>query len=554
MKEVNGYAEALKVLEKNRTARAKALQDLEAYAEGTQYAGLDDWFSDRKPLWERAPCIVYPIVKIAIESNGDLLLGEGRFPEARAYGIQGDEAETFEQAVLQIEKMSRFRAACREAWASGQACGSACSIYGIRGGRLFIDSVLARWCTPTLDVEGAVTQLEIRYPYLAIEMDANGDEKVSCFLYRRVLDDQFDTQFAPARAREDGREPAWIVDALRTVSHDLGFCPVVWYPHMKGCSAYNDFDGRAIHETLTDEIRAHDFSLSQRHRAAIYAGDPQWTEIGVEAGFNPTGEGRKAEVRASRTGRPGDEAFGAYVSAPANGGKARKKGPGAVWQYPGKNPEVKVELHTLPADALIALNDHAKDLRSKLAEALGVVFLDPDSLPNESRLSGRALESFKARQLDRVDYYRADFGDRHLLPSLGMLIRISLAKSLPIPGLDVVRRAVTQAGDMWSWHSPSIDLVWGDYFKPSGAEEQLIIQGVVQAVDGGIATPRIAVERLRSILGIRDVDAYMTELEKHRAEQQAMALAQTQAEAQAKAAANPAPPNQSAPNQPTKAA
>lgn len=536
--ETPGLREAQKILDKNLSARAKALQSLEKYVEGTQYDHLPDWFSDKKPLWERAPCIVYPIVRAAIDSNSDLLLGEGRFPTAKVDGLEGDEAEQFEKATAKVVQQSRLKAGARELFAAGQGCGSACGIFGVRGGRLFIDTLLARWCKPKLALDGSVLWLEVRYPYLAIEKTQDG-EKWVCKLYRRTIDATSDIQYKPANAKADGTEPSWTVES--ETKHDLGFCPVVWFPHLKGCQAVNDFDGRAIHEHLTDEIRAHDFALSQRHRAALYAGDPQWTEIGVEPGFNPTGNGgRKAEVPASTFGRPGESSIGVYTSEPMNANsKVRKKSPGTVWQYGGKNPEVKVQLHTLPGDALKAIDDHARDLRSKLAESLGVVFLDLEALPNESRLSGKALESAKARQLDRVNYYRSDFGDKCLLPALGMLLRIALKTNLKIDGLEVVKKAAASAGESWSWHAPPIELVWGEYFRPSGEEEELLSRSAAALKGAGLATTRILVEKLRSILGIKDVDSYMKTLEEEQAKAMEQEKDMLKAQAEVKAAAAP---------------
>lgn len=537
MQDLPGYSEACKVLEKNLSSRAKRLANLERYVEGTQYNGLPDWFSDEVPLWERAPCIVYPIVKSAIDSNADLLLGEGRYPSVTVEGLSGDQAETFEQATERVSQQARLRAGAREAFDAGQGCGTACATFGVRGGRLFIDTLLARWCEPKLALDGSVVSLEIRYPYLTTVTDSNGP-KVVCKIYRRTLDAQDDILYAPALAHADAREPSWSVASVTT--HGLGYCPAVWYSHMRGCAADEEIDGHAIHENLTDEIRAHDFSLSQRHRAALYAGDPQWTEIGVEKGYNPTGAGRRAEVPASAMGRPGDSPTSSYVSNTTSTGKARKKSPGTIWQYPGKNPEVKVELHTLPGDALTAIDNHAKDLRRKLAESLGVVFLDVESLPRESRLSGRALESFKAPQLNRIDYYRADFGDRFLRPALGMLLRIALDTGVQIKGLDVVKTSIA-AIPAWSWHAPSFEFVWGDYFRPSGEEEELIIRGACEMLTAGFATKRIIVEKLRSILGVKDIDSYMTELEAEQAQVMEQQRQMVEAEAKAKASAKPAP-------------
>lgn len=539
MHNLPGYAEACKVRDKYLSLRAKHLASLESYVEGTQYAGLPDFFSDKKPLWERAPCIVYPIVKSAIDSNGDLLLGEGRFPTANVAGLEGDDASNFEKAVVRVAQQSRLRAASRESFAAGQGCGSSCAVFGVRGGRLFIDTVLARWCKPELALDGSVISLEIKYPYLTV-VETPAEKKVVCKLYRRTIDAQKDVTYAPAEGREDGKEPSWSPD--REVVHGLGFCPVIWYPHMRGSAPVEDFDGRAIHEHLTDEIRAHDFALSQRHRAALYAGDPQWTECGVMPGYNPTGSGRKAEVPASVFGRPGETPHASYVSGSATN-KARKKSPGTVWQY--ESTDVKVTLHTLPGDALKALDDHAKDLRMKLAESLGVVFIDAESLPNESRISGRALESFKARQLDRVDYYRSDFGDCFLLPAVGMLLRIAIQVGLVIDGLDVVKK-VASTTPQWSWYAPPIDFLWGEYFKATGEEEELMVRAVAQAKVAGVLTRRKAVEKLSGILGIRDIDAYMGELEAELEEAKKEALETVAAEAKAVASAQPKKESKSA--------
>ena len=542
MQEPTNHPEALANLHKHLTHRAKRLATLERYVEGSQYEGLPDWFSGDCPLWERAPCIVDLVVKNAITSNGDLLLGEGRFPAFRFEGLSGDEANSAEKAIEQIIKQARLKAASRETFEAGQGCGSACVIFGVRSKRFFIDTVRAGWCTPTLDAEGAVVALEIQYPYLAVEPAKDGDSpgKWVCKVFRRTIDKTHDIQFHPVKVNPDGTLPAFTVDV--EVAHGFSFCPVIWFPHLQGCAITNDFDGRAIHERLTDEIRGHDFALSQRHRAALYAGDPQWTEIGVEPGYNPTSPGRQAEMRASLTGRPGEAATGSWVSEkPSHGGKARKKSPGDVWQYGGKNPEVQVKLHTLPGDALQALDAHAKDLRTKLTEGLGVVFLDMESMPNESRISGRAFEALKARQLARVDYYRSDFGDKFLLPALGMLIRIAIETGMKFEGLDIIKSQITAAAEAWSWHAPPIDLVWGPYSLPAGEEEELLMRGAKEALEAGFATKRVIVEKLRHVLGIKDVDAYMAELEAEQAEVQEQQLQTVAAEAKAVAAANPKP-------------
>lgn len=508
LEKTQGYAEAVKALEANQSPRYKRLSELEAYVAGTQYAGRPDWFSDEKPLWERAPCIVYPIVQSAIDSNVDLLLGENRFPLVGVEGFEGEDGDEIEKALARIVTQARLKSAAREVFASAQGSSSACAIFGIRAGRLFIDAVRAKWCEVTLDAEGAVTKLTIQYPYLTTEK-VGGQHQVKAKLYKRVIDAQRDVTYLPGDANENGTEPSWTEDPSKSVSHGLGFCPVVWYAHMKGCSVYGEVDGRAIHEHLTDEILAHDFALSQRHRAALYAGDPLWTEVGVDVGYSPTAPVRKAEVPASTTGSPNEKPHAAYVSRPARG-KARKKSPGTAWQYP---EGVEVKLHTLPGEALDAIDKNARDIRIKLAESLGVVFLDPETIPQASTLSGRALEALKSRQLDRCDNYRADFGDKFLLPALGMLIRIAIAKKLFVEGLEAIEKQVAKFADRWSWVAPPLTLSWGRYFRLDSDEEAKTVELVAKAKDAGLTTKRAAIEKLRGVFDYKDVDAVLNELD-----------------------------------------
>jgi len=456
-----GYDEAVKAVHANMSPRAHRMAQLERFVEGTQYEGLPNfWAADAKvPLVDRAPCIVYPIVRSAIDSNVDLLLGEGRFPTLSARPdedgdivddgeLSEEESATIDAFIRQVHKQSRFRVAAREMFAAGQASGSACALLGVRSGKLFVETVKARWCEPEFDIDGNVTRLVIQYPYVET-VRVSGQWQSKARVYRRVIDDQNDVTMLPAEGRADGGEIAWRKDAARSVTHGLGFCPVVWYAHMRGCVAFGDYDGKAIHEQLLDEIKALDMTLSQRQRAAYYAGDPQWTEAGVELGSSPTGGGRRGRgiMSTPAGGRPSDDnPVNGRFADPLVGSKARKKSPGDVWQY--ESPDTKVQLHTLPGDALKAIDDTAHDLRQKIAESLCVVFMDPENVKFAATVSGKALEVLKQRQLDRCDQYRADFGERFILPATNMLLRIVAKVKLGarVPGIKRALPILTKIG------------------------------------------------------------------------------------------------------------
>jgi hypothetical protein len=537
MTTIEGSAEAAKLVSINTSPRARYLEQLESYVDGTQYEGLKDWFALNVPLFQKAPCFVYPIVRNAIDSNLDLLLGNSRWPtfKVEVDGAGADEVDTEDSedafdAVVEAHKQCRFRVVAKEAFAAGQACGSACAIFGVRNGKLVAETVRTAWCEPVIDADGNVVKLTIEYPYFEDFRDETGQWRRRTMLYRRVIDAKSDLTYKPVEARKAAPLPSeWHVDETRSVEdHGLEFCPVVWFAHMKGCRGVAEVDGRAIHKQLLDEVRAHDMAISQRHRAALYAGDPQWTETGVKKGYSPTPHGVIVEMPSTpRGGAPSapvyDEQTGQLVGGGNNpitgnfisGGMGpdpgRKKGPSEVWQYDSK--DARVELHTLPGDALKALTEHARDMRVKLAESFAVVFLDAETFKFATALSGKALELLQGRQLNRVDQYRDDFGDLFLVPATRMLLRIiakvasDKTKKLRFPRIKDVLDQLSELDEA------DITLKWPPYFRADIQDESKEAKTVRDDLKAKVITRRTAVERRASHYGIEDVDAYMDKLD-----------------------------------------
>jgi hypothetical protein len=446
----------------NTTPRYQRLEALESWVQGTQYnARACDWFDDKVPLWERKPCIVYPAVSLAIESYVDLMFGEKRFPAFTSKpgedegddeaGLNEEASKILDRFITKHHELSSFPTYCRDGLRAAMGAGTAVGIHGHRDGRPFAELLPAKWGTPVLDAHGKVLAIEIRYPYVDEYRKADGKWAVRVRLYRRVIDAKSDVTFQPAEAHEDGREPSWIVDTTKSVDHNLGFCPVVWYPFMKGCQPVNVIDGQPIHALTTDEILQHDVARSQWHRCSLLA-EPQIVETGVSPGFNPTGTGRAAIVPSTETGRtlsPAEysQARSGYVVGAAE--EARKKGPGYVWSYP--DPETKVAVLVTPKDALEAQHMNVSDLRLKVQEALCVVFLDPENIKFAATTSGKALEAIKQKQIDRCGQYRDDVRDRFLLPSIDMQLRIAerVGTDLKVPlikkALPVLKKFASEA-------------------------------------------------------------------------------------------------------------
>lgn len=556
------------VLEKNLTPRYRWIDRLEAYVCGRQYAGMPHWLSEGVPLLDRGPCIVEPIAENAIESYVDLCLGEGRFPEITShvnenddlfddrFGLSEEQSKELDRSIQQICRQTTLEQVARDAmaWALGER--SVATIVCVRDGKLALDLEHAKCCTPSYDPirPSIVVKLEIKYPYIDTYWnDAEKKWKQRCLLYRRVIDDVQDVTFKPVEAHENGEEPGpgeWAPQT--TVVHGFGFCPVVWYAHRKTTSTESGYDGVAIHERLLDEIDALNRTLSQKHRAGLYCGDPQPVETGVAEDHNPAPmgpapQGMKSYVDAAgkQLEDPAIREQNARWQTAMSGQAGRKRGPGVVWRYP--NPAAKVEYLTLPPESLKVLEDEAGALRNIIANALSWVRSDPASMNEGSKkavsltgISGKALAWLYKRQTTQCDTLRPDFWNGWMLPTINLLLRVALSfatdKSrgeLYLPGLaklpallsrfnQSVVRGVDADGQpiaVMQWFSPVLTPQWGPYFQSTEDDQKVVSDQVLQDKEAGFITQETAVRKIAEFYpDIDNVDEYIKALEQERDE------------------------------------
>lgn len=544
---IHGLEKAIELCHHNLTPRYRRLDQLEAYVETRQYEGRKPWDeADDTPLREREPPIKYPSVFMAIESNNDMVMGEGRWPEFTSFtseddqnldpdfGLSIEQSQILDAVVKNAIKQSDFVAVAGEALGASQGCRTAVAIYSLRRGKLAGETVKAKWCTPTFseDDPDELLELDIRYPYVDEQFDKKkGQWEAKCLWYRRTLTATDDIHYLPAEATEDDTEPKWKVDAKRSRRHDLGFCPAVWYPFLKPVSAVNEIDGKAIHERRFGLIERLDIALSQKDRAAFYAGDPQLVESGVAEDEEPAEAGRVTKtIVHDRTGYNATVQTGKAV--------ARKRGAQTIWRY--TSPEAKAYYLQLGADALKALDDNARDLRVKLQEALAVIFMDPEHAKHSAEFSNKAIRTLLKRQLARCDKIREHFGNRFMIPSICMLLRIAYVMhnrrkgSVYLPGIDKVAPILAkfereveaeyyveegteppaEIPTKKVWFNPNIDLKWGPYFDPDPQEEQLIAAAVVQLYTGKVITRETAISRLPESYGVENPSEYAKTVEK----------------------------------------
>jgi hypothetical protein len=529
--ELAGLQDAQRVSSQAMTPRARELERLDRYVSGRQYEGRKNFWDKSVPLQERAPCIKYNIVKAAIRGFRANICGEDLFPDVTSRNAWDDnekvlleeDSKAIDMVLAALAKQCRFQALCGETLSLAMGSRSVAVIFGIRANRLFGDTVRAQWCTPSFDRDGAVTELEIKYPYIDTNLLVDGKYKARAMWYRRVITADEDTVYIPVEFKSLNDRITWTVDAAKSANHMFGFCPVIWYAFERGCDTAGQIDGHAIHDGLLEEIEALDMLLSVKHRAGMRA-EGQWTEIGVDAGYNPS-SGRQPLIilpssASGGTPTPDNPISGGFMLNDPNIDNARRSGSDEVWQYGGDAREIKVERHAMRGDALKAMEDVAKDHRNKLGELLSVVFMDPENLPHGTAMSGTALMALRKRFFERCNEVRSDFGDNFIVPAYGMMLRIAAKVGLRVPGSTRSMQVVDRLGDLWSYLCPPLELSWGDYARPDPAEGLLIMQTVQAGLEAKLLTTRQAIKMLRTVVGIEDVDGYIKELEKHVEDQQ----------------------------------
>jgi hypothetical protein len=553
----HGYAQAVQAIRAHTPPRTTELDKLERYVAGTQYHGMPDWLTAKdKPLIERGPNVVDPIVRKAIASYLDLMLGAGRWPAITSGAEEDDEpfdprlklsdddSKALDQALRAVESQTKLQTAACDALEAAMSCGTVLTLASVRKGRLTLENLPAKHAEPKWSKADPdkLDAVEIRYPFLERYYDKQERKwAVRAMLYRRVIDEQQDTTYRPQPAPTDGDEPkAWSADPAQTIEHGFGFCPVIWYRFDRRCPKAGETDGRAIHAQLLGKIDALCRACSQHNRAGLYAGDPSLVEIGVDTKHVAAPTGQLARPVAefdhvTKDGQKQTQTWNLRGGAPQVGCKS---GVGVTRRYPPNDGKVEVKLMTLPADALDSLAKDRDDLRSQIAEALCWVRADMSTMTgprgggiNFNTVSGVALRWLFRKQTARCDSYRDDFGDGWLLPVVGLLLRIvrhyagrdglylaGAAEIGALVGRFLLPVTLPGGEQAQEWFAPQLRLDWGEYFADTAEDCERIAKQAREDYGAGLITLRSAVERIAEQYGIENLDEYLDTLKKEKDE------------------------------------
>lgn len=480
---------------------------LEQWYCGTQYDTRPSFWSQDVPLRERAPVVQSQFTRSAVQRLATLVFGDRSFPrlkvEAEGYRTTLSPAE---RAALQalVDEITRALALpkrMREVLTEGLKSGAACIIVGLVEGRPSLQIVPSKWCAPTLRADGSVEAL-------CIEYKTPSDDPKRWRLHRREITATEDRTYAPVDVVE-GVPPKW----GDYTAIPLECCPVVWVRNDAEATATRDqIDGHALVEGLEDEVEALDMELSQLYRNALYNGEPQLVQIGVD------GNAAMA-APVGRTGGATEERFSWLNSVlpgwarTGGGDTAAKKAPGKLWKLPQGGDAKMVESTGAGAEII---RGAITELRRVLTDASGVVLFDADSLGGGD-LAARTLQLMHAPMLDHADNLRVEYGDA-LARIVDMMLRVLSGRLAQTMGAllrtyDAAAPALARLHGVGPdgarrWIGAPVSLAWGDYFEPSAADRKAAIETAMMANGGRpVLSHRSAVASVAAMFGVHNVDA-----------------------------------------------
>lgn len=228
--------------------------------------GFVDAGGQNTPLKFRRPSAPYSLARVITDRFTGLLFSEGQYPEVH---VDGDPVtEDFMRTVIDVSRLWQQMLLAR---AYGGGMGSVAVGFQFVDGKPIVEVHDPRWCEPQF-VERSnfvLKQIEKRYQFPQEERDpATGKYETVWYWYRRIIDAQSDTVFQPVEVG-NGDEPNWQVQA--SITHGLGFCPVVWVQNLP---VQDEVDGDPDCHGAYDLMEGIDQLLAQAHRAVLANCDP----------------------------------------------------------------------------------------------------------------------------------------------------------------------------------------------------------------------------------------------------------------------------------------
>jgi hypothetical protein len=443
--------------------RARSLDILRRVLDGTIYDGLPYQFHEERngageyvPLRMRRPSVRYGLCRIVVEDSVALLFSAAHFPAVDC--ADGDLA-----AILaDIARESRLNEVMIDAAIRGSV-GSVAVLMRVLKGRIFFSVLESRYLTPVWDVlaPDTLSQVTEKYKVTGADLLAQGYENVesgAVYWFQRIWDSVAEIWFLPWPVNDPLAIP--VKDKTRTVSHGLGFVPLVWIRNLPGGDGV---DGACTFRAAIETNIEIDYQLSQAGRGLKYSSDPTL-----------------------------------LIKEPATSDSEIVKGAGNALVVSEKGDAKLLEIGGTACEAVIS---YVRTLREFALEAVHGNRANADRLTVAQ--SGRALELMNQGLIWLADNLRISYGDGGVLSLLKMAVQASRIFPLTVMG-----RAVPPLDT-----SQSLTLRWPRWYPLSADDRLKEAQAIATLTNAGQLSQEGGVKVLAAANGITDVQAELNAID-----------------------------------------
>lgn len=428
--------------------------------DGTFYDHLEYDFNTEKkdgigeyiPLRNRRPSVRYGLCRVVVDDSVALLFSEGHFPSIDCAD------ENTRELLESIIKETKLNDTMIDAATKGSV-GSVAIMMRVLEGRLFFDAKNTQFLTPVWKKNAPDTLESVieKYKVSGEVLDAMGYaniDKSKKYWFQRIWDSSREVWYLPYAVGEENS----IIneDVKNTVTHDLGFVPVVW---VKNLSGGNDIDGRPTFPTEVIDTQIEiDYQLSQAGRGLKYASDPTLL------------------LKEPAVGNDGTLVKG--------GGNAIVVG-----------PDGDAKMLEINGTASAAVIEYVRCLRELALETAHGNRANADKI--SAAQSGRAMELMNQQLIWLADKLRISYGEGALLKIINMIIKASVKYKLIVEEKEIEPLSTKD--------KPS--LRWPAWYQPTATDLQATAVTLVNLVDAGIMSRETAIKCIANDYDIEDVKA-----------------------------------------------
>jgi hypothetical protein len=437
--------------------RVRRLDLLRRVLDGTIYDGLPYQFHEERngageyvPLRMRRPSVRYGLCRIVVEDSVALLFSDAHFPavecaDAELAGILGS-----------LIDESRLNEVMIDAAIRGSV-GSVAVLMRVLKGRVFFSVLESLFLTPQWDVTApdTLSQVTEKYKVSGADLAAQGymdDDPGTVYWFQRVWDSAAETWYLPWAVNDPLGMP--VVDAARSVTHGLGFVPIVWIKNLPGGDGV---DGACTFRAAIETNIEIDYQLSQAGRGLKYSSDPTL-----------------------------------LIKEPAIGDSEIVKGAGNALVVSEKGDAKLLEIGGTACEAVIS---YVRTLREFALEAVHGNRANADRLT--AAQSGRALELMNQGLIWLADNLRISYGNSGVLSLLKLVVRASNVYPLLVMGNIV---APMDPG-------ARISLRWPRWYPLSADDRLKEAQAVAALANAGQLARETGVKMMAAATGVEDVSA-----------------------------------------------